>query len=149
MPVSRKRTKPSPALAGIPGSVLSLSPREWEPNRRAAWCRAYIAGAASPDAQGVPTKYREQRWAYQQGQRESASNQAAVRQSAQTDATRRARRTQYEREREAAMGGARNDLLRRLDDLSSPHDDPRILHFAEAALNMVGGTLVPIRKDGR
>lgn len=144
MPVSRKRNKPSPALAGIPGKVLAISPKDWDPKRRAAWCRAYIAGAASPTG-SLPPIHREQRWAFQQGQRESATSQDAVRQTAHLDATRRGRRDKHERNREFVG----MDVISRLDRMMDPHQDHRILAFAETALNMVGGTLVPTRKEGR
>jgi hypothetical protein len=135
MPQSRKRTKPSKALSGIHGAVLALAPREWPDARRAAWCAAYVAGAAAPQALSVPRSHQEMRVAFRLGQKQSESNKAAVAQDAKRRESQHNRSVLHERQRDAAMRG---NLFARLDSMAdpfgSPHDDPRLMGLAGLAL---------------
>jgi hypothetical protein len=161
MAKSSKRTKRPSVLSGIPQRIVDLSPREWSSDRRAKWCRAYLAGAASPDAP-VPSKTdRDHVLAYRQGQRSAATLRTEVAQVADVRRTAAARRERYEDQRERALSNDRLDILQRLDRLSgltggfgppgdfghriNPHDDPTILALAGAALG-AGASLVPVIK---
>lgn len=149
MPASRKRTKQDPALAGIHGAVVAKSPREWPAARRAAWCRAYLAGAASPELLNTPREHADMRMAFRQGQKEAASSTAAVAQAKKQTGLKKARRERYAEQRDAAMRGS---VLSRLDALTgggmlSPHDDPIIRSLAGAALG--AGMTLARRSDDR
>lgn len=151
MAKSSKRTKRPAALSGIPQRVLDLSPKDWSPEKRAKWCRAYLAGAADPTLPWPPRELKDFVLPFRQGQRSAASLTSEVAQVADVRRGDKVRRDRYEQDRQRAMASSRLDLLGRLQGLDrmmgtqrpgSPHDDPTILALAGAALG-AGGMLIP------
>lgn len=158
MAKSSKRTKRPSAFSGIPQKIVDMSPREWPDDKRAKWCRAYLQGAAKPEAPQPARMDRDYILAYRAGQVSAAKLKNEVAQVADVRRSDAARRERYEAQREREMADSRLDLLGRLDGLErmmganrgfgSPHDDPTMRALAAAALG-AGGMLVPTGPKGR
>lgn len=97
MPRSSGRAKRPAALSGIPQRVNDLSPRDWEPNRRAAWCRAYLAGASNPKGR-CPEKMRDMAMAFRRGQETAPQFKTEVAQVEDTQRIRTARQETRQRQ---------------------------------------------------
>lgn len=158
MPKSRTRTKRPAPLAGIPARVMALSPSDWAPAQRAAWCRHYLDGAAGRPQRAEPrTRTYAPSWprlAYRKGQEDAQIAQADV---AQNDQRRRevdASRRTMDARRERETGYRADDLRSRISMLGGgfePHGDPRIVGSALGALGigleMLGGTVRRVERD--
>jgi hypothetical protein len=158
VPKSKTRTKRPAPLAGIPARVLALSPSDWAPAQRAAWCRHYLDGAAGrpqrdePRSRGFGPTWP--RVAYRRGQQDADISRADVAQSDQRRRDVAAAREAIERRRERETGSRRDELMSRLSMLGGgldPHADPRIVGMALGALGLgiesLGGRIVPVDRD--
>ncbi len=155
---SSKRTKRPSAFSGIPQKIVDMSPREWSDDKRAKWCRAYLQGAAKPNAPCPARMDRDYILAYRAGQTSAPKLKNEVAQVADVRRADGIRRERYEKQRERELLHSRLDLLGRIDGLErmmgaqrgfgSPHDDPTMLALAGAALG-AGAVLVPTGTKGR
>lgn len=149
MPKSKGRTKRPSELAGIPARILSLSPHDWAPAQRAAWCRHYLDGAAGrpfrderSDRRGFSPSWP--RMAYRKGADEAEQSRADVAQTDQRAQELARSRRAIRARRDMEARSSRSDLLRRIDGLDSfgglggfdPHADPRIMGAAIGALGL-------------
>lgn len=112
MPVSKKRTKRPKQLAGVPGRVMAMSPRDWTPERRAEWCRHYLDGAAGRQI-SMPRGHRGSVPAWIRMVHRKGAEDAAVARSdvAQSDSHRAA----SEARRKARSSSTTDGLRHRLD----------------------------------
>lgn len=152
MAKSSKRAKKPAALSGIPQKVIDLSPREWPPERRAKWCRAFLAGAAKPWEISPPANMREFVLAYRQGCQSASTLTTELAQVKDTAKAKQKRTLRRQEQRDRALDADRLSLLNRLDNLDrlngsyglgDPHDDASIVMMASLALGVGKNLHVP------
>jgi hypothetical protein len=107
MPASKKRTKRSAALSGIPQSLVSLAPGSLSDADKAQWCRYYLAGVEDR-ALTPPFGKRLPDWAHRahrRGKDDATTRKADASHVAALD-SRRSKRIQKREDRIDAMDDA-------------------------------------------
>lgn len=156
MAKSRKRAKRPAPLSGIPSRVVALAPRDWPPERQAAWCRHYLDGAAGrPRRDEAGGRGRQPFWvqtAYRMGQSDAERAAADVAQADHARARAADSRSARARMGHEAALASREGLLAdisRLESRLDPHADPRVVGAALGALGISLEALAGPSRGGR